>query len=77
MHCVTGKIIELYMEGELPMAKVGVHGAFLRVPVSFTQGAKVGDFLLIESGVAIAIVPTPISEEQNNVSGDTGQGHRH
>mgnify|MGYP001313547070 CR=1 FL=1 len=32
MHCVTGKIIELYMEGELPMAKVGVHGAFLRVP---------------------------------------------
>jgi len=76
MHCVTGKIVELYTEGELPMARVGVHGAFLRVPISFTQGMKVGDFLLIESGVAIAIVQPPKSEGENNVSGDTGQDHR-
>ena len=76
MHCISGEIVELYTEDELPMAKVRVHGAFLRVPVSFIEEAKPGDILLIESGVAIAIIPTSVSEEQNNVSRDTGQGHR-
>jgi hydrogenase maturation factor len=72
MHFVTGEIIEMYAEHNVPMARVSIQGAILRVPISLTPAAKVGDRLLIESGVAIAIESTPLSEERHNVSGNTG-----
>jgi hydrogenase maturation factor len=63
MNFVQGEIDELYVESGIEMAKVRVHGAFLRVPVTFLIDAKVGDTILIESGVAIAKVESDRSPE--------------
>ena len=36
------------------MGKVSVRGAYLKVPLTFLMSAKVGDTIVIESGVAIS-----------------------
>ncbi|MEK6754846.1 MAG: HypC/HybG/HupF family hydrogenase formation chaperone [Bacteroidota bacterium] len=56
MNFVTGQIEEIYVEEGTAMARVKVHGAFMRVPLTFLLDARVGDTILIESGVAISKV---------------------
>jgi len=70
MRLVTGEIVEIHPDAQKPMARVRVAGAFVRVSIMFLPEAKVGDCILIDSGVAIAKVE-PQSEENQNVLGNS------
>lgn len=63
MNLIEGEIVEIYSEDGTSMAKVRVAGVFLRVPVALIPDAKVGDRVLIESGVAIAKVESEQTKE--------------
>jgi len=63
MNFVTGQIEEIYVEGGSAMARVKVHGAYMRVPLMFVLDARVGDLILIESGVAISKVQAEHPQE--------------
>jgi hydrogenase maturation factor len=63
MNLLSGEIVQVYEDGEVRMGKVRVGGAFLRVPLSLVVDGKVGDTILIESGVAIAKVSRQTMEE--------------
>ena len=58
MNLVTGEIVEMVSDGWTNMAKVRVNGVFIRVPLLLLPDAKVGDRILVEGGVAIAVVKT-------------------
>jgi hydrogenase maturation factor len=64
MNLIKGKINEIYVESGARMANVRVHGAYRRVPVTFLIDAKVGDMILIESGVSISKVEAEYSQEK-------------
>lgn len=58
MNLVTGEIVDIYLDTWTKMAKVRVNGAFIRVPLLLLPEARVGDHVLVEGGVAIAVVKT-------------------
>jgi hydrogenase maturation factor len=59
MNLVTGEIVEIRKEPWMNLAKVRVNGAFFQVPLMFVPQARVGDRILVESGIAIAVVHEP------------------
>lgn len=57
MSLLTGEILKVYPEEEgLSIARVRVGGAHFHVVIQLVPDAQAGDFILIESGVAIAKV---------------------
>ncbi|HAL56955.1 MAG TPA: hypothetical protein DCP63_10890 [Bacteroidetes bacterium] len=64
MNIVTGEIREIYDQDGTTTARVTVKGAIVHVPISFLPHARVGDTVLIESGVAISFVQ-PEPQEEN------------
>ena len=54
MNIITGQIEEIFVSDGMTMGKVSVRGAYLKVPLTFLMSAKVGDTIVIESGVAIS-----------------------
>jgi hydrogenase maturation factor len=64
MNLIKGKINEIYVESGTMMAKARFHGAYRRVAVTFLIDAKVGDMILIESGVSISKVEAEYSQEK-------------
>lgn len=75
MNIFSGEIQELYIKDGTTMARVNVKGAVIHVPIIFLPDAKVGDTVLIESGVAISIIqPEPHHEENNHVLSRSGKG---
>jgi hydrogenase maturation factor len=54
MNIITGQIEEIFVNDGMTMGKVSVRGAYLKVPLTFLMSAKVGDTIVIESGVAIS-----------------------
>jgi hydrogenase maturation factor len=54
MNIVTGMIEEIYVHEGVTIGKVNVRGAYVEVPLTFLLQAKVGDTIVIESGVAIS-----------------------
>jgi hydrogenase maturation factor len=54
MNPISGQIEEIYVHEGMTMGKVNVRGAFLRVPLTFLMDARIGDTIVIESGVAIS-----------------------
>lgn len=64
MNIVSGEIREIYIKDGTTVARVNVKGAVVHVPIGFLPDAKVGDTVLIESGVAISIIQ-PESQEEN------------
>ncbi len=56
MNLLSGELTEIYIAEGTTMGKVRVGGAFTRVPLTFLMEAKVGDKILMESGVAISKV---------------------
>jgi hydrogenase maturation factor len=54
MNLVKGEIVEIYIEEGSTKGKIRVGGAFMRVPLMFLYDGKVGDKVLIESGIAIS-----------------------
>jgi len=61
MNLLTGEVVELYQADGMPMAKVRIEGAFVRVPTMLVPEVTIGDRVLIESGVAVSII------QDNNV----------
>jgi hydrogenase maturation factor len=53
---VTGEIVEIYMDTKTMMAKVHIKGGYIRVPLYLLPKARIGDYILIEKGVAVAIL---------------------
>lgn len=66
MNLVTGEIVEIYLEEDITMGKVRVGMAFVRVPLTLVPGIRPGDWILIESGVAIAHVASSQAEKPKN-----------
>jgi len=74
MTLISGVIKEIAVEGGMPIARVSVDGALLKVPLVFVKDAVVGDAILISSGIAISrIQHQRQSEDASDVSGDTGK----
>jgi hydrogenase maturation factor len=74
VNLFSGKIVQISNEGDTRIAKVKIGGAFARVPLSLIADGKVGDTILIESGVAIAIISEQRTKEERDVPGNTGKG---
>ena len=63
MNLLYGQICKIEQRDGIPMATVSVGGARVQVSVLFLPEAKVGDVVLIESGVAISKVEQLNQEE--------------
>jgi hydrogenase maturation factor len=55
MNIITGQLVEIFVADGTTMGKVSVRGAYVKVPLTFLMSAKVGDTVVIESGVAISV----------------------
>jgi hydrogenase maturation factor len=75
VRLVTGEIVEIHPDAHQPMARVRIAGVLTTVPITFLPDAKVGDCILIDSGVAIAKVK-PQAEEKQDVFSNSRQSHR-
>jgi hydrogenase maturation factor len=71
MNLVTGRIVEIYLEDGVAKAKVDVDGVFMRVPLMLVMNTRVGDEILVGSGVAVAKVESRERKEPQYVSGDS------
>ena len=54
MHPVTGEIVEIYLQEGSTTANVRVDGSFIAVPLLLLMNARVGDHILIDSGIALS-----------------------
>jgi hydrogenase maturation factor len=63
MNILTGQIEEIFVADGMTMGKVSIRGAYVRVPLTFLMSAKIGDTILIESGVAISGYDEPQSTQ--------------
>ncbi len=54
MNLLTGEIIEIYVQDYTTCAKVRVGNALMRVPLMVLPDARVGDMVLVSSGVAVS-----------------------
>ncbi len=63
MSVLTGDVVEIYLEDGEPIGKVSVNGAFVHVALMLLIDVKVGDWVLIDSGIAISRI-----EEEEVVS---------
>lgn len=54
MNLLSGQIEEIYVDDGMTMGKINIRGAILKASLTFVMNAKVGDIVLIESGVAIS-----------------------
>lgn len=50
---MSGKIVEIYVSEGSTKGKVLVDGSHIHVPLFLIMNARVGDHVLIESGIAI------------------------
>lgn len=67
--------MEIYVKEGVPWAKVNVGGGVhIRTPLTLLPDARVGEGVLVESGVAISTVHSEKGKESIHVSGDTRQG---
>ncbi|MEW6401481.1 MAG: HypC/HybG/HupF family hydrogenase formation chaperone, partial [Chloroflexota bacterium] len=53
---VPGKIIEIYEQDKLKMAKVDYGGVFRETCLDYVPEAKVGDYCVIHVGFAISLM---------------------
>ena len=59
MNLISGRIEEIYVREGMTMGKVNVRGALLmNVSLTFLIEAKIGDTIVVESGVAISTTET-------------------
>ena len=56
MNVVEGNIVDIYLDGGRAKAKVQVKGAYVSVPLMLLMEARIGDRILIQSGIAVSRV---------------------
>jgi len=54
MNLLSGQIEEIYVHEGMTMGTINVRGALVKVSLTFLMDAKIGDTVLVESGVAIS-----------------------
>jgi hydrogenase maturation factor len=52
----SGRIVEIYLDGGIAKAKVATGSADVHVPLMLLMDARVGDHIVIQSGLAISKV---------------------
>jgi hydrogenase maturation factor len=62
MNLITGTLEEIYVDSGIVKGKVRVGGAFIRVPLMLLMDARIGDEIVVSSGVAISRVGEPQTE---------------
>ena len=72
MTDVTGEIIDIYLDGGSAKAAVRVGGAVLRVPLTLLMEARVGDMVVVQSGMAVSKTGSRRKRESAYVSGSAG-----
>ncbi len=72
MTLVTGVITEILTTPDSRAAKVRVGGAYMHAALELLPDARVGDVVLVESGVALAIHREINGEETSHVPGNSG-----
>jgi hydrogenase maturation factor len=56
MNQVSGRLEAIGVDEAGPIGTVDVRGARVRVPLLLTPDARVGDLVLIDSGIAVAVL---------------------
>jgi hydrogenase maturation factor len=74
MNLISGRLVEIFVEGGITKGKLQVGGAFTSVALTFVAEARVGDVLLVDSGVAIGVLSDSQTKEKYHVSGNPGEG---
>lgn len=64
---VPGKIIEIYEQGELHMAKVDFGGVIREVCLNYVPEAQVGQYCVIHVGFAISLLDEQEATETLNL----------
>lgn len=68
MNPMTGEIVEIFIKEGSTTAKVRVDGSMMNVPLLLLMNARVGDHILIDSGIALSLVKyrskSPQTEEK-------------
>jgi hydrogenase maturation factor len=67
MNLVTGRIVEIYIEGGATKAKVNVGGALFKVMMTLLMDARVGDNVLVDSGIALSTIDQIEMKEESHV----------
>ena len=75
MNLLYGEIVSMFLEDEMRIGKVRVHGTLKNVLLDLITAAEIGDFVLLCDGVAIAKVDKKRKTENNYVSGHSGKTH--
>ncbi len=58
MSVLTGEVVEIYLEDGKSIGKVSINGAFVHVALMLLIDVRVGDQVLIDSGIAISRIET-------------------
>ena len=53
---VPGRVVETYVEADLPMAKVDYGGVMRKACLAHVPHAKVGDYVLVHVGFALSCI---------------------
>jgi len=72
MTLLTGEITDIEMGPLTCRAKIRVGGAYTFASLELVPDARIGDFVLVEAGVAIGKVKSNNGEENRHVPGHTG-----
>ena len=60
---VPGKVVELFEQDDLPMAKIEFSGIVKNSCLAYTPEAQVGDYVLVHVGFAISIIDEAEAQE--------------
>jgi hydrogenase maturation factor len=72
MNLITGEVAEIYVAGGLTKGKVKISGAFIDVPLTLLMDVRVGDEIVVSSGVALSKVDSGPGKGENYVLGNPG-----
>jgi hydrogenase maturation factor len=67
MNLLSGRLVDIFIEDGVAKGKVKIGGAFTNVVLTLLPEARVGDTVLVDSGVAIGISSEPQCKEDEHV----------
>ena len=73
---IPGKVAEIYLQNELPMAKVEFGGIRKEVCLVYVPEAVVGDYLIVHVGFALSRVDEKEAEEIFSYLEQIGEAER-